>query len=811
MSTVLRRVCQWMSEHKEGLGVAFGMLALVVLPLADLVWLPPGQYMGGESVGSDFSFAMLPWWQFVLDSLGRGELPLWNPYAASGLPFFANPQPAIFYPPVWLIGLLPPTRVVGVLLVLHLWLAGCGMVAWLRSEGASQRGAWFGAVVFAFSGYFLIRACAGQSDVVMTQTWLPWVLWACHRAMDRRRWWWAVLGGVPVGLSLLAGHTATFFYVGVVLAAYALYTTWADGHRTFPDFVKALLPVFCMGMVGFALAAVQLIPTFQFLGLSTRERATYGFASQYAWPPGYLLTLLVPNFFGDLVNTGYWGDGIYVELIFYVGVLPLILALVAGGRLRHRLTPWLLALAVAGLLLALGPFGVAHRLATTLIPLFRATRAPARAGFLFTFAVATLGGLLVTWLERRPTEALQGSHWKTAGWIVGTVAAVVVLTGFILFTLQRDSNPEVGRLWHAANYTALFLLFFLLAVALLAGWRKGRFTGAQGAVLAIGLVLLDLWSYGRPLFHAVQVPESGFWKHVAEVASDTEGRILPWGLNVFEQNLGIPLGLESVFSYDPMGIGRYKRFTTYVADPQARAYDLLRARYLVTGQEMSFPDDPASPRLIEERGGVWVYERPGAFPAAWLVHQVEVQEAEDALLARLNDPAFDPRRVALVERALPCPLGPAAEEETVWVVGRGNNTMTLAVTAAADGVLVLSEVAYPGWRAFVDGERVPVVRADYTLRAICVPAGTHRITFSFWPASLVVGATVTALAWLLVGWAAWRRRSGGERGCQDNDECAEVVASSTGAGNGGERGYQDNNGCAEVAARSTDAGNGGGV
>ncbi len=765
MPTLLRRACQWASEHKEGLGVSLGMLALVLLPLADLVWPPPGQYMGGEIGGSDFSFAMLPWWQFALNSLGRGELPLWNPYVASGMPFFANPQPAIFYPPVWLIGVLPPTRVVGLLFVLHLWLMGCGMYAWLRSEGASQRGAWFGAVVFAFSGYFLVRVSAGQSDVVMTQAWLPWVLWACRRVMTRRHWPWAVLSGVPVGFSLLAGHTATFFYVGVVLSTYALYTAWADGQKPgfsrktrFLDFVKALLPVVGMSAVGFALAAVQLVPTFQFLSLSTRQDAGYVFASRYSWPPSYWLTLLVPNFFGDLVTTGYWGDGIYVELIFYVGVLPLILALMAGVRLPHRLRPWLLALAGAGLLLALGRFGIAHRLAYTLIPLFSAARAPARAGFLFTFAVATLGGLLITWMEDRPAEALQSGHWGTAGWIVGTVAALVVLTGLILFTLQRDSNPEVGRLWHVANYTSLFLLFFLLAAALLAGWRKGRFTGAQGAVLAIGLVLLDLWSFGRPLLQAVPVPESGFWKNVTDSVSSTEGRILPWGLSIFEQNLGMPLGLESVFSYDPMGIGRYDQFTSYVADPRARAYDLLHTRYLVIEHEMSFPDEPASPRLVGERGGVWVYERPGAFPRAWLVHQVEVQETEDALLARLNDPAFDPRQVALVEQALPCSLSLTTAQEDVQVTRRGNNAIALDVKAAADGVLVLSEVAYPGWRVFVDGERVPMVRAYYTLRAVCVPAGTHQVTFSFLPISLIIGAAITVLAWLLVGWAGAKLR-----------------------------------------------------
>jgi len=760
-------VYAWMSEHKESWGVPLGMLLLVLLPLADLVWLPPGQYLGGELGGSDFSFAMLPWWQFAVDSLRRGELPLWNPSVSSGMPFAANPQPALFYPPVWLVTVLPPTRVVGLLFILHLWLAGWGTYTWLRDEGASQRGAWFGAVVFAFSGYFLARMSAGQSDVVMTQTWLPWILWACRRAMRRRHWSWVVLGAVPVGFSLLAGHTATFFYVGIVLITYALYTAWVEDRGSVSpagarllNFVRALLPVAGMVVVGCALAAVQLVPTLEFLSLSTRQDAGYVFASRYAWPPSYWLTLLVPNFFGDLVNTGYWGDGIYVELICYVGVLPLALALVSGVRLQHRLTRWLVGLTMGGLLLGLGGSSIVHRLAYNLVPLFRAGRAPARAGFLFTFAMAAWGGLLVTWVERRPEESLRdGRRWAVAGWVVGTVAALVVLASLVLFTLQRDSNPEVGRFWHVANFTSLFLLFFLLTVALLAGWRRGRFTGAQGAVLATVLVLVDLWSFGRPLLRAVPVPQSDLWNNVAESVdnrgTEMEGRVLPWGVTIFEQNLGIPLGLESVFSYDPMGIERYDRFNSYIADPRARAYDLLHTRYVVAEHELSFADDPSSLRLVEERGGVWIYERLGMFPRAWLVHQVEVREDGGALLARLNERAFDARQVALVEEALPCSLDRTdAEEEDVQITRRGNNVVELNVQAAADALLVLGEVAYPGWRVFVDGERVPIVRAYHTLRAVCVPAGEHYVTFSFVPVSLLIGASVAVVAWLCVGWAA---------------------------------------------------------
>ena len=79
---------------------------------------------------------------------------------------------------------------------------------------------------FAFSGYFSVRLYAGHLGVVMTQAWLPAMLWAFNRALRRERLAGAALGGLVVALSLLAGHTASFLYVGLVLGAYAMYRAW---------------------------------------------------------------------------------------------------------------------------------------------------------------------------------------------------------------------------------------------------------------------------------------------------------------------------------------------------------------------------------------------------------------------------------------------------------------------------------------------------------------------------------------------------------------------------------------------------------
>ncbi len=761
------RICVSTMRHlkrvPESVWLTIVLAVLVLLPFWDLLWLPSGQV----AAGNDVDYMFLQWWRFALHSLRQGDLPLWNPHFFSGVPFLANPQPALFYPPVWLLLLLPAARAVGLLVCLHLWLAGVGMYGWLRSEGADQMGALFGALVFAFNGVFSVRLYAGHLGVVMTLAWLPLVLWAYRWALERNRLSMALLGGLPVALSLLAGHTASFIYVGLTFAAYVSYCTWVAWRqrKTVPAVLKPLLFGVVMTLTGLGLAAVQLFPTGEFVTLSTRQSATYTFASNYSWPPGYLLTLLIPNFFGEPAQTGYWGDGIYVEAIFYTGILPLLLTLALAFRknLHHRLLPFLLALGGGGLLLALGQFGILHRLACNFLPFFRSMRAPGRAGFLFTFAVAASSGLLLTDLRRNGAEARRVLRRLTGGpfpWVVTFFTVLIVVASFLIFALQRESNPQVGRLWHVANNSALFLLFFLLSVGLMHAWGTGRLSTRQGTVLALALVLLDLWGFSRSIVRPAEVEESAYWRIVAEIVNGGDGRVLPWGLSIFEQNKGAALGLESVFGYDPLELERYSRFTTQVPDYRSRAYDLLHARYLATTQEIPPSDSENALQLLGQQSGVWVYERPSALPAAWLVHRVEVR-ADEATLERLEEPDFDPRSTVLLEQEPACPLSEPAQPEKVQFSRRGNNQIALAVHADSAGILVLSEIYYPGWRAALDGDPLPILRADYTLRALCVPPGEHRIVMTYDPPALKIGLATTGLTSLLVviavAWAVKRR------------------------------------------------------
>jgi hypothetical protein len=182
-------------------------------------------------------------------------------------------------------------------------------------------------------------------------------------------------------------------------------------------------------------------------------------------------------------------------------------------------------------------------------------------------------------------------------------------------------------------------------------------------------------------------------------------------------------------------------------------------------------------------GEVRAYAMGDPFPRAWVVHAVEVIPDDDAALARLGADAFDLRRAAVVAEPFELALGAAhfpecaapegsspriaalpgathsgkcvapasAQPSSARILAYSPHAITLEVDAAADGLLVLSEVYYPGWRASLDGQPAPLVRADYLLRGVPVPAGRHTVRVWYAPASVRIGLVISGLTLVMIG------------------------------------------------------------
>jgi hypothetical protein len=174
----------------------------------------------------------------------------------------------------------------------------------------------------------------------------------------------------------------------------------------------------------------------------------------------------------------------------------------------------------------------------------------------------------------------------------------------------------------------------------------------------------------------------------------------------------------------------------------------LGVRYVLGSKEIVLDWDKFT--LADESDPqVNIYRNEAALPRAFVVHRVIVVQDQEGAWARIHQPDFDPASAVVLEGGQPLEIQPVAGDR-VEVTAYESDRVVLEVDAEADGYLFLSDPFYPGWRAEIDGTPAEILRANYAFRAIALPAGSHRVTMTFQPATWTVGLGVSVLAGLLI-------------------------------------------------------------
>lgn len=745
--------------QRPHLSAATLFFLLALLFMAPALLPPAGEVLGGHDMRGYY----YPFYATLRQSLHNGQLPLWTPYIFNGFPLLADPQLLTFYPPAWSFYILPLNLAVSGFMLFHIWLAGMGMYLFVHTLPAGeQRGRWLPAVLagsaFAFSGLLAGRLWAGHTIVYAVFAWTPWImaatLWSVRHGGIRH----ALVAGLTVGMAILAGHIPSFFYVSIIWASFLFYLLWTEPGRR----VLIVRQAAIMGLIGLGIAAVQLVPFLQFLQQSQRVAAAdFAFATDYSLPPAHLITLLLPQFFGEPLEIGYWSVPTFEELAYYAGLIP-ILGLVLAVRKPTRLTWFLILLMVLGLWLALGRYGVLYELVYNLFPPFRFLRAPGRAAFLFLFAVTTLlGHTLNNWLDI-PLEERKVTLRPVLRWtvIIGAVLgfAALAATGAVFAAVHPTDTS--GRLWQQVGGYALALAVLLMGAGLLWGYLSrpgGRRQALFGGLLVV-LVLADLWLFGFKMVRTEAYSPNQMWQSADVILGDPLERVLPWSVGLFEQNGSLFTALPSVFGYDALEPAAHIALTSSVADPRSTAYDVLGVRYVVapTPQDQ-FTEGEGGLSLLAAENGAWVYERPEALPVARLVYQAEVIPDPAAAINRLHQPEFDPAGTAILEADPPCAIGPPPSEPgTATIDLMEPGSWQISTNSAAPALLLLAENAYPGWQVTIDGEPAEPLTAFTTIRAVCVPAGEHQVAWQFTPTIYLAGLIISLLSWIIVGFAAFQ-------------------------------------------------------
>jgi hypothetical protein len=746
---------------------ACGCLALVTLVvLGDVLFFGDGRILSHGD--DDLAKIFLAWQQFGFGELRNGNLALWNPHVYAGTPFFGGFQAGLLYPPNWLHLVLPPAPANNLFIALHVWLAGVGVYCWTAYRRLHPAACVLAGIVFMLGGAYFLQIYRGHLPNLATVAWVPFVFLAIDGILETFALRWVLIGIAAVTLQILAGHVQYLLYTAIVAGLYAL-PRWGRSQHRWRD-GTALVALYVGGA---ALAAVQLGAGLDAVSESLRTGLRFEMARTFAFPPENLVTLIAPAVFGDMVRTPYWGRWTLSETSLFVGVAPLLLAILGAVRGDPRLTRRCLAMAALGLVLAVADATPLFRLLYDTVPGFRSFRGLAKFTPLIALFVAMLTAVgCDRWLraERPPRWLgvvgivaagvclavggalwLDGAHRDAAGWQRLLSSVDFTAQGFRYFVAGRAPTSAAACV-NAATSLLIAGTVFAIAAALAVTATRGL--AFRYGLVACGIVELVVHArYFRPTFDPAPIAAASVAVRDAIAQAGTaNARVASPSRAPY---LALAAGLDDVWGAEPMILARYARFVaaTQGTEPDAiltspglrtlsPAFGLLRLRHQIRL-------DGAQPTLV----------RTGfpELPRALLLSHWRVLGSADAVFAAMARPGFHASHLALLEQdpgLTPTPddeaHGSIEAIDAVDVVELSTDALEIRAETPVPAILLLSDNYSAGWHATsLDGDatrRYRVLPVDYTLRGIALPAGKHHLRLEYRPRAFVVGRWVTLVA-----------------------------------------------------------------
>jgi len=528
--------------------------------------------------------------------LAQGRLPLWTPQVFAGYPLLAEGQVGALYPPNLILHLLLPVPIALNLFILgHFLWAAIGAYVFARRLRVHRTGALCSALVYGLGGFLI--AHLNHVNIVACAAWLPWLLLLTDRLLvggpSARPAREAALLSLALGMELLAGHPQIALLSLLAVLAYGLYLAWAVRQQ------RQVVILFVGAMaLGLALAAAQLLPSYELTQQSVRaEGLEPEFFTSFSMHPLYLASLLSPFALGNPYPTTS------VELVGYVGWLPLILALVAPFLAHSRpdvplraVKParFFAALALVALLLSLGRYNPVY-MALLRLPVFSLFRVPGRYLYLFAISAAVMAGLGLDALLGRARKYLDATESTRPWWVIALVGAVGVLAAARL--------PAVDT-WVAAWKWLPIALGAVSLLWLIWTWLSKGSSPALLAALALAIIAVDLVAFNAvynltynqtmPLSEFSAEPQSlSFLRPqtgVYRVYTNEEiVPVLPVMRESFYPNLALIHGLSTGNGLFPLVPQRYGQ---YLEQMNARMLNLLGVKFYLIPQVL--PVDEAS-------------------------------------------------------------------------------------------------------------------------------------------------------------------------------------------------------------------------
>jgi hypothetical protein len=720
-------------------------LAFTSEPLAPLAERSGVTHIANPNA-SDVYAQFIPWHAAVRDALRHHQWPLWDPFELCGTVLAGAVQSAPYHPLHLVALVLPLPSALTFIATMVFFLAAVSMFLFVRPLVSSDEPALLAGAIWMLAphvGGFALTAYA------LSLCTTPLVLVAARglaRGPSRRN---AALLTATLCITVLAGHPETTLHIVAVATAYFFYERWRGPRR---EWGRAILLGLLSGLLALLLTAFALLPFIEAARQTAEYRGRQSFVA-ISWKAirslHALRDALLPF---PLARHG--ADPESTPGAAYAGGVALALAAIGVARRREWFFPALFAIGLlAGVRAAI--FSDALRM----LPLF-SIAANEHLLWCCAFALATLAAFGLDAIcvapailpanagENAPSIMAPATSSSGAGRIAGATQKKQLVIAFsavlIVFAILAASDIQTAA-------AVRLLLPLLLAVAASLAIRQPRLL-----VLTI-LALAIVQRAGETARFRTWVPRAAFYPafHGLELLRAGEPFRVVGQRSILPPNTAAHYRLEDPRGYQAMTLERFAEAEQFWSTPQSvwssrvESLDspflsLMNVRYALTKKGSQLP---ASWTLLSRFDGYDIAENARVLPRAFVPATVHAgaTRAEAFHNVELCD---DFAKEAWIEGG----------ERGTRVNGPGTLTtraegskIDIRASMANDGWVVLSESAWDGWHAAIDGNPTAVRIADATFLGVYVPKGEHHLRLVYQPKSFAIGGAISALtAFVLV-------------------------------------------------------------
>lgn len=384
-----------------------------------------------------------------------------------------------------------------------------------------------------------------------------------------------------------------------------------------------------------------------------------------------------------------------------------------------------------------------------------------------TISFALTGGMaLLFWLM---PDVFFGNYISTSDQMY---MQQYVSAGYIPQDMAAQIFANMSEMRRAMFTSDALRSFIVVAIgtALLLAYRFEKLKATPMIAGIILLCLVDMWGvnkrylndgmFSRPQTNAQAFPQTDADKLICQ-DTDTYYRVLNLSVSTFNDNT-TSFYHKSIGGYHPAKLRRYQEL---IEEHLQGEMGRINQAVVETGGHLEACNGDSLFQVLNmlntkyvilplKDNGKLPVQNPWAQGNGWFVEQIEYVPDADAEIAALHDANL--RKVAVVDKQFESVLGTATLQEdttstsTVELTSYEANRLTYKVKSKQGGVVVLSEIYYPGWTCTIDGQATEIARANYVLRAIKVPAGEHEVIMTFDPQTVHITEAVAYAALALL-------------------------------------------------------------